>query len=43
MSLWTFFIGNKLYDKEVYFKAQSINEEATEEVPILFVEGIIVR
>ncbi|MFT7165253.1 MAG: hypothetical protein ACI9CZ_001847, partial [Flavobacterium sp.] len=34
---------NKLYDKKFIFKAQSINEKATEEVPILFVEGIIVR
>ena len=39
----TFFIGNKLYDKKFIFKANSINEEATEEVPILFVEGVIVR
>ncbi|MNF29177.1 hypothetical protein D3C84_98750 [compost metagenome] len=38
----TFFIGDKLYDKKFIFKANSINEEATEEVPILFVEGIIV-
>ncbi|MNE51499.1 hypothetical protein D3C80_1461310 [compost metagenome] len=39
----TFFIGDKLYDKKFIFKANSINEEATEEVPILFVEGIIVN
>ncbi|MGK0296059.1 MAG: hypothetical protein ACI884_002234, partial [Ulvibacter sp.] len=39
----SYFIGNKLYDKKFIFKAQSINEEETEEVPILFVEGIIVR
>jgi hypothetical protein len=39
----SYFIGNKLYDKKFIFKAQSIGEEATEEVPILFVEGIIVR
>jgi hypothetical protein len=39
----TFFMDNKLYDKKFIFKAQSINEQATEEVPILFVEGIIVR
>ena len=38
----TFFIGDKLYDKKFIFKADSINETATEEVPILFVEGIIV-
>lgn len=39
----TFFMDNKLYDRKFIFKAQSINEEVTEEVPILFVEGIIVR
>lgn len=39
----TFFMDNKLYDKKFIFKAQSVNEESTEEVPILFVEGIIVR
>lgn len=39
----SYFIGNKMYDKKFIFKANSINEEATEEVPILFVEGIIVR
>nr|WP_314835063.1 hypothetical protein [uncultured Flavobacterium sp.] len=38
----TFFIGDKLYDKKFVFKADSINETATEEVPILFVEGVIV-
>jgi len=39
----SYFIGDKLYDKKFIFKANSINETATEEVPILFVEGIIVR
>src|SRR3970040_2857441 len=39
----TFFMHNNLYDKKFIFKAQSVNEESTEEVPILFVEGIIVR
>lgn len=39
----TFFIGDKLYDKKFIFKANSINETATEEVPILFVDGVIVR
>lgn len=38
----TFFIGDRLYDKKFIFKADSINETATEEVPILFVEGVIV-
>lgn len=39
----SYFIGNKMYDKKFIFKANSINEAETEEVPILFVEGIIVR
>ena len=39
----TFFIGNTLYDKKFIFKANMINENNTEEVPILFVEGVIVR
>ena len=39
----TFFMGNKLYDKKFIFKANSINETDTEEVPILFVDGVIVR
>jgi hypothetical protein len=39
----SYFIENKLYDKKFIFKANSITEEKTEEVPILFVEGVIVR
>ena len=39
----TYFIGNTLYDKKFIFRKKSICEEATEEVPILFVEGVIVR
>jgi hypothetical protein len=39
----TFFIGNTLYDKKFIFKAQSINDADTEEIPILFVDGVIVR
>jgi hypothetical protein len=39
----TFFIGDKLYDKKYVFKAHTINEETVEEVPILFVDGVIVR
>ena len=38
----TFFIGDKLYDKKYIFKANSINEDFVEEVPILFVDGVIV-
>jgi hypothetical protein len=39
----TFFIGEKLYDRKFIFKADSINENSVEEVPILFVNGIIER
>lgn len=39
----TFFINEKLYDKKYIFKANSINEDATEEVPLLFVNGVIVN
>ena len=39
----TFFIGNTLYDKKFTFKANSISENNVEEVPILFVGGVIVR
>ena len=39
----TYFIENKLYDKVFIFKSNSISEQNTEEVPILFVEGVIER
>ena len=39
----TFFIGNTLYDKKYIFKSHSINEDFIEEVPILFVDGVIVK
>jgi hypothetical protein len=39
----TYFIGNTLYDKKFIFKAQSITPDYMEEVPILFVDGFIVR
>ena len=39
----TFFMDNKLYDKKFIFKANTLNEKNVEEVPILFVEGIIVN
>jgi hypothetical protein len=39
----TFFIGNTLYDKKFTFNANSISESNVEEVPILFVDGVIVR
>ncbi|PWA06880.1 hypothetical protein [Flavobacterium psychrotolerans] len=39
----TFFIENTLYDRKYIFKANSISEDFVEEVPILFVDGVIVR
>jgi hypothetical protein len=39
----TYFIGSTLYDKKFIFKAQSITPDYVEEVPILFVDGVIVR
>ena len=39
----TYFIGNTLYDKKFTFIKDSINEKNMEEVPILFVDGVVVR
>ena len=39
----TYFIGSTLYDKKFIFKAQSITPDYVEEVPILCVDGVIVR
>lgn len=39
----TYFIDNTLYDKKFTFRKNTINERATEEVPILFVNGVVVK
>ncbi len=39
----TFFIDNQLYDRKFIFKANSITLDYVEEVPLLFVDGVIVR
>ncbi len=39
----TFFMDDKLYDRKFIFKANSITPDYVEEVPILFVDGVIVR
>jgi hypothetical protein len=39
----TFFMGGKLYDRKFIFRANSITPDYVEEVPILFVDGVIVR
>jgi hypothetical protein len=38
----TYFIGDKLFDKKFTFKANFDQNAATEEVPILFTNGVIV-
>jgi hypothetical protein len=39
----TYFIGDTLYDKKFIFRAQTITPDYVEEVPILFIDGVIVR
>ena len=39
----TFFIGDKLFDRKFVFKANTITPDYVEEVPILFVDGVVVR
>lgn len=39
----TYFIGNKLYDKKFIFKKHFDTNAEIEEVPILFVDGVVVR
>ena len=39
----TFFIGSTLYDRKYIFRANTITPDYVEEVPILFVDGVIVR
>ena len=39
----TFFIGDKLFDRKFVFKANTITPDYVEEVPILFVDGVMVR
>lgn len=39
----TFFKEGKLYDRKFIFRANTITPDYVEEVPILFVDGVIVR
>ena len=39
----SFWVNDTMYDKKFIFKANSLDENKTEEVPILFVEGIMVK
>lgn len=39
----TYFIGNTLYDKKFTFRKNTINQHATEEVPHLWVNGVVVK
>jgi hypothetical protein len=39
----TYFIGNTLYDKKFTYRKNTINERATEEVPHIWKNGVVVR
>lgn len=39
----TYFIGSTLYDKKFTFRTNTINERATEEVPHIWKNGVVVR
>lgn len=39
----TYFIGNKLYDKTFVFKAKSINDLATRDIPVMQQRGILIK
>jgi len=39
----TYFIGNTLYDKKFIFRKNTINEHATEEVPHIWKNGVVLR
>ncbi len=37
----TYFIGNTLYDRKFIFRAETVNENNMEEVPLLFKDGVL--
>ncbi|MBF6608438.1 MAG: hypothetical protein ITG00_06840 [Flavobacterium sp.] len=37
----TYFIGKTLYDRKFIFRAGSVNDNATQEIPVLFVDGVL--
>lgn len=39
----TYFIGSTLYDKKFTFRKNTINERATEEVPHIWKNGVVVK
>ena len=39
----TFFIGNTLYDRKYFFRANSFVAENLEEIPLLFKDGVLIR
>ena len=39
----TYFVGATLFDKKFIFKANSINENATREVPVLLKNGVLLK
>ena len=41
--LVTFFIGDKLYDKSYVFRANTINDKAMTDVPVMHKRGVLVK
>lgn len=39
----TFFKGDTLYDKNYIFKAETINEDNVQEIPVIFKDGVLVK
>ena len=39
----TFFKGDTLYDRNYIFKAETINEDNVQEVPVIFKDGVLVK
>ncbi len=37
----TYFIGNTLYDRKFIFRAGSVTDDATQELPVMFVNGVL--
>lgn len=39
----TYFVGNTLFDKKFIFKSNTINEKATQDLPVLNLRGVLVK
>ncbi|HSD13823.1 MAG TPA: hypothetical protein VLB74_04170 [Flavobacterium sp.] len=41
--LVTFFIGDKLYDRSYVFRANTINDRAMTDIPVMYKRGVLVK